>query len=75
MWLVGLGVRFWLRVQEVLGSNPGQAHLYLLLINNWASWIAQLVKNMPAMQKTPVLLLGQEDPLEKGKAAHSNILA
>ena len=28
--------------------------------------IAQLVKNPPAMQETPVLFLGQEDPLEKG---------
>ena len=34
---------------------------------NWASLIAQLVKNPPAMQKTPVQLLGWEDPLEKEK--------
>ena len=35
---------------------------------------AQLVKNLPAMQETPVqFLLGQEDPLEKGKATHSSI--
>ena len=32
----------------------------------WASLMAQLVKNLPAMQATPVLFLGQEDPLEKG---------
>ena len=32
----------------------------------WASLIAQLVKNPPAMQETPVRFLGQEDPLEKG---------
>ena len=32
----------------------------------WASLIAQLVKNLPAMQETPVRFLGQEDPLEKG---------
>ena len=32
----------------------------------WASWIAQLVKNPPAVQETPVRFLGQEDPLEKG---------
>ena len=32
----------------------------------WASLIAQLVKNPPAMQKTLVQFLGQEDPLEKG---------
>ena len=37
--------------------------------------IAQLVKNPPAMQETPVGFLGREDPLEKGKAAHSSILA
>ena len=30
------------------------------------SLIAQLVKNLPAMQETPVRFLGQEDPLEKG---------
>ena len=32
----------------------------------WASLIAQLIKNLPAMQETPVRFLGQEDPLEKG---------
>ena len=32
----------------------------------WASLIAQLVKNLPAVQETPVWFLGQEDPLEKG---------
>ena len=36
---------------------------------------AQLVKNQPAMRETWVQLLGWEDPLEKGKATHSNILA
>ena len=36
--------------------------------------LAQLVKNPPAMQETPVRFLGQEDPLEKGLATHSNIL-
>ena len=37
--------------------------------------MAQLVKNLPAMLKTWVCSLGWEDPLEKGKAAHSSILA
>ena len=37
--------------------------------------IAQLVKNQPAMQQTPARFLGWEDPLEKGKAIHSSILA
>ena len=34
-----------------------------------------MVKNLPAMHKTRVRSLSQVDPLEKGKAAHSNILA
>ena len=37
--------------------------------------IAQLLKNPPAMQETPVLFLDWEDPLEKGQATHSSILA
>ena len=41
----------------------------------WATLIAQLVKNPPAMQETPVRFLGWEDPLEKGKATHSSIQA
>ena len=40
-----------------------------------ASLIAQLVKNLPAMQETLVRSLGWEDPMEKGKATHSSILA
>ena len=40
-----------------------------------ASLLAQLVKNPPAMWKTWVGSLDWEDPLEKGKATHSNILA
>ena len=37
--------------------------------------VAQTVKNLPAMQKARVQSLGQEDPPEKGMAAHSSILA
>ena len=43
--------------------------------NNWASLMAQMVKNLPAMQETQVQSLVQEDPLEKGMATHSSILA
>ena len=39
------------------------AHAY---IHIWTSLVAQLVKNLPAMQETPVRFLGWEDPLEKG---------
>ena len=37
--------------------------------------MAQTVKNLPAMQKTSVQFLGQEDSLEKGMATHSSVLA
>ena len=37
--------------------------------------VAQMVKNLPAMQETQVWSLGQEDPLEKGIATHSSILS
>ena len=40
-----------------------------------ASLVAQMVNNLPAMQDTRVQSLGQEDPLEKGVATHSSILA
>ena len=40
-----------------------------------ASLVAQLVKNPPAVRETWVPSLGQEDPLEEGKAPHSSILA
>ena len=38
----------------------------LIFISSWASLIAQLVKNLPVMQETPVQFLGPENPLEKG---------
>ena len=41
----------------------------------WASLVAQLVKNPPAMRETWVPSLCWEDPLEKGKATHFGILA
>ena len=42
---------------------------------SWASLVAQLVKNPPARLETWAQSLGWEDPLEKGKATHSSILA
>ena len=41
----------------------------------WASLVAQLIKNLPATQETWVQSLCWEDPLEKGRATYSNILA
>ena len=45
------------------------------MLSRLASLVAQLVKNPPAMRETWVQSLGWEDPLEKGKATHSSILA
>ena len=45
------------------GKEPAQETIYWVL---QASLVAQLVKNPPAMQKTPVWFLGWEDLLEKG---------
>ena len=47
----------------------------LELILAQSSLVAQRVKNLPAVQETWVQSLGQEDPLEKGMATHSSILA
>ena len=46
----------------------------LHIINCWASLVAQMVKNPPAMQETQVWSLGRENFLEKGMATHSSIL-
>ena len=56
------------------GRSAGEGISYPLQYS-WASLMAQLVKNPPAMRKTWVRSLGWEDPLEKGKATHSSILA
>ena len=55
------------------GRSPGEGIGYPLEFS-WTSLVAQLVKNPPAMQETPVRFLGSEDPLEKGKATHSSVL-
>ena len=57
-----------------LGRPPGEGIGYPLQYLG-ASLVAQLVKNMPAMRETWIRSLGREDPLEKGKATHSSILA
>ena len=46
-----------------------------LLMKEWASLMARMVKNLPATQETWVQSLGWKDPLEKGMATHSSILA
>ena len=44
-------------------------------MGSWASLVAQMVKNMPAMWKPWVQFLCWEDPLEEGMTTHSSILA
>ena len=56
-----------------LGRSAGEEIGYSLQYS-WASLVAQLVKNLPAMQETWVWSLGWRDPLKKGKATHSSIL-
>ena len=54
------------------GRSAGEGIGYPLQYS-WASLVAQLVKNPPAMRETWVGFLGWKDPLEKGKATHSSI--
>ena len=56
------------------GRSPAEGIGYPLQYS-WASLVAQLVKNLPAMWEIWVQSLDWEDPLEKGTAIHSNILA
>ena len=57
-----------------LGRSTGEGIGYPLQYS-WASRVAQLVKNTPAIRKTWIRSQGWEDLLDKGKATHSNILA
>ena len=57
-----------------LGRSAGKRIGYPLQYS-WASLVAQLVKNLPAVWEIWVQYLDWEDPLEKGKATHSSILA
>ena len=57
-----------------LGRSAGEGIGYPFQYS-WASLVVQLVKNLPATWETWVQSLGWEDPLEKGKATYSSILA
>ena len=56
-------------------SREANFKICAVLFNSRASLVAQMVKNLPVMQETWVGSLGWEDPLEKGLATHSSILA
>ena len=66
MWL---GLLSWFR--DFTGSALYLAKDYKI---SWASLVAQLIKNPPAMWETLLRFLDWEDPLEKGWATHSSIL-
>ena len=56
------------------GRSPGEGNGHLFQYS-WASLVAQMVKNLPAMQETWARSLGWEDLLEKEMATYSSILA
>ena len=76
---------YWIRVKGMLieisssrflcDLNFGQVFQMFSQCPHWVSLVAQLVKNLPAMQETLVWFLGWEDPLEKETATYSSILA
>ena len=57
-----------------LGRPPGEGTGYPLQYS-WVTLVAQLIKNLPAIQETLVCSLGRKDPLEKKTATHSSTLA
>ena len=59
----------------LLGEVGSSSHSGVSSFHVWGSLVAQLVKNLPAMQETPVQSLGGEDPLEKETVTDSSILA
>ena len=56
----------------IVASSNAYSNKYILF---GTSLVAQMAKNLPAMQETQVQSLGKEDPLKKGMATHSSILA
>ena len=60
-----------------MGVKSWWVSVFVLIIRNYkgeATWVGQLVKNLPAMQETLVQLLHWENPLEEGVATRSSIL-
>ena len=67
-----------IRHRQSKGANfqfQDKYKLWMITILNTTSLVAQMVKNLPTMQETWDGSLGWKEPLEKGKAIHSSILA
>ena len=60
---------------QSLQAWRADCNILVLRTSHQASLVAQIVKNLPAMQETWLQSLGWEDPLEEGMANHSSILA
>ena len=67
----------WMNLEPIIQSEVSQKEKgkYHILMHIWASLVAQLIKNPPAMRETSVQSLGWEDALEKGKSTRSSNLA
>ena len=67
----------WMNPEPIIQSEVSQKEKgkYHILMHIWASLVAQLIKNPPAMRETSVQSLGWEDALEKGKSTRSSNLA
>ena len=78
-WTEGWGVEAgrvgWRKIKGMMSRHSFFLGWWNVLKLTGASLVAQMVKNLPAIQETWVWSLGQEDPLEKGIATHSSILA
>ena len=71
-------LKVWNKLKK--GSNSFVQHWCVSYYWEWLGllglpWVAKMVKSLTAMQETQFQFLGQEDPLEKGMAIHSSILA
>ena len=60
--------------RDLTFANIHQFIVLDIVLQIWASLIAQWVKNPPAMQDSPVQFLGREDLLDKGQATHFSVL-
>ena len=65
----------WLNVRNSETHNRSVFSIITHYLNSWASLVVKAYKELLSMQETGIQSLGQEDPLAKGMAIHSSILA
>ena len=63
------------KVEATEEVRNGSGYIFVNIHLSGPSLVAQMVMNLPVMQETQVQSLGLEDPLEKGMATHSTLLA